>query len=524
MLNPGKDPDLKKLDTLHSKINTGNNSARNDYLEQLAKLTPEQLVLYKLWKPEQTRNPLPALPGEDVPSAKKWWQNLNKTIQLALMGAVPGIIGNLNGIPYTTRSKANDALMKELKDDPTTNKNTLTALNVIEDKLVLDNGKRNPDRSIISFDPNNGKPLAALAIGNLDTAGNVTWNVPGMNTTVSDGMESWADSAQDLYKNQTEEFKRLHKDGKNAVVAWIGYDTPPAPPASWGVLFTDAAVKGADKLQVALDGFQDTRGPGNGYTINVAAHSYGTTTSSIALTHTKYPVDTVAFFGSAGIDPDRVPNAAAMHVNHGTDGQPAVYETHASDDMIAPSGIVGSNLGKAVPIIGAYIPDPFGLDPREDPTDPWFGGHNFSSEGGYDTAGNVYDRVTGHDANGSQPVRTLLFASEDHGYLNQKTESGHNIALVTTGQGEKIQTLSPLKYNPDGSLDDSKFYGSNRPHQGWQPSDWDINAAHRTDPNHPLFPQPNPSIEIPQSKPPVVLPQSKLPPMFPQSPLPPSEH
>lgn len=46
-------------------------------------------------------------------------------------------------------------------------------------------------RFLISVDLDGGRVSAGIAIGNLDTAGNVTLNVPGMAATVEDGLRSW---------------------------------------------------------------------------------------------------------------------------------------------------------------------------------------------------------------------------------------------------------------------------------------------------------------------------------------------
>lgn len=306
---------------------------------------------------------------------------------------------------------------------------------------------------MISFDLNNGKPLGAIAIGNLDTAKNVTWNIPGMGTTVDDGMESWGHSAQDLYNGQKDAYDSLYlKDPGHAVVAWIGYDTPEKPPEGsqflnpvkdvegTEVLKLDKAQAGSQKLAAALDGFYATRWDGNSLDQpknNVVAHSYGTTTSAYALTKTHYPVDTVTFFASAGIDLHAVTNAAAMNVAK-VDGQPAVYATQAFDDRVAPyAGIGGSDLlgiGTLDPKVGRFSPQL-----------PGWGAHSFSSDGGYDPQTGVpYKMVTGHDAQGHSDKFSFFSATTGHGYLDPGTESSHNIALTSIGHGDSITPLVPL--------------------------------------------------------------------------------
>ena len=103
---------------------------------------------------------------------------------------------------------------------------------------------------------------------------------------------------------------------------------------------------------------------------------------------------------------------------------------------MAPLGIVGSGLR--------------GREGRWDPADDWFGGKIFSSEGGYDPdTGTVYKRTTGHDAKGwavDGSGDTVFAATTGHGYLDPRTESGHNIALTSTGRGHLIKELIPLRH------------------------------------------------------------------------------
>lgn len=444
LLNPGKDPQLKQLNSLRDKVDAGDADARAEYLALLAALSPAQLALYGVWNPKAARNPIPAHVGEDVLAARSWWASLPEASKAALAAAVPGIIGNLNGVPYADRAKANKTNIDAICNDPSSTDATKNTLDIIkkgmEPKRDLA-GNPIASRSVISFDLNNGKPLAALAIGDMDTAGNVTWNIPGMGTTIDDGLESWTDSAQDLYGAQR---RALTIRGQglmtSAVVAWIGYDTPAMPPSP-DVVLPYKALKGSDHLAAALDGFHTTRdGAAAGLPkVHMVAHSYGTTTATYALTKTHFNIDTITMFGSAGIDPEAVPNASALNVNTGPDQKPAVYVTQASNDLVAPNGgILGSR------VVGERMSQSEWV--RVSPSDPDFGGHNFSSEGGYDpTTGIAYKMVTGHGAEGQDDDFGILTTTKEHGYMDLGTESAYNIALTSTGHGDQIQTLVPLK-------------------------------------------------------------------------------
>ncbi|AFR28282.1 hypothetical protein [Arthrobacter sp. Rue61a] len=154
-----------------------------------------------------------------------------------------------------------------------------------------------------------------------------------------------------------------------------------------------------------------------------------------ALKAHKHEVATATFFGSAGIEWREIGSAADLHVAKDQGGKPEVYVTAASEDRVAPLGIVGSGLR--------------GREGRWDPADDWFGAKIFSAEGGYDPdTGTVYKRTTGHDAKGwavDGSGDTVFAATTGHGYLDPRTESGHNIALTSTGRGDQMKRLLPLR-------------------------------------------------------------------------------
>ncbi|MFJ4026328.1 alpha/beta hydrolase [Paenarthrobacter sp. NPDC089989] len=405
-------------------------------LALLKSMSAGELLDYGSAETDYLRNGLKDQPT--VAYVQGWWAGMSSEQQAALLVAAPGIIGNLNGIPYAVRAKANRANLDAIYNDTRTSEGDKAVLREIYKALMpVDKKSTTAARSIISFAPKeNGKPLVAVAIGDLDTAVHVTWNVPGMKTTVADGLESWTKSAQDLYDEQGQ---ALDGDGRktgHAVVSWVGYDTPEAPP-SGEVLSTELARAGGVKLAAALDGFSETRAVlgEKAVKLNVVAHSYGTTTASYALKAISHEVATATFFGSAGIAGRDVGSAEDLHVSKDIDGEAEVYLTAASEDRVAPWGILGSGLR--------------GREGRLDPTGEWFGGKTFSSEGGYDPdTGHFYKRTTGHDAKGwavNGSGDSLFAATELHGYLDPDTESAHNIAMTSTGRGAQIKQLLPLR-------------------------------------------------------------------------------
>ncbi len=423
-----------------------------EMLELWKTLTPGQLLDYGMAESDFLRSGFSSPPL--VGQVRDWWAGLSAEQQAALLVAAPGVIGNLNGIPYRARAKANRVNLDSVFRDPRTSETDKAAMQVIYDALEPRKGNDEDPaapRSMVSFTPEeNGKPLVAVAIGDLDTATNVTWNVPGMRTTVADGLESWTKSAKDLYNGQFVELRKYAEHNATiAVVSWVGYDSPEAPP-SGEVLSTELAKAGGARLAAALDGFTETRtseDDGGGPRLNVVAHSYGTTTASYALKALKHEVATVTFFGSAGIEWREIGSAADLHVAKDPSGEPEVYVTAAGDDRVAPLGIVGSGLR--------------GREGRWSPSDEWFGGKNFSSEGGYDPeTGKVYTRTTGHDAKGWAAIGsgdTVFAATGGHGYLDPETESAHNIALTSTGRGGLIKELIPLRREEETGYDGMNY-------------------------------------------------------------------
>ncbi|WP_018134864.1 alpha/beta hydrolase [Acaricomes phytoseiuli] len=393
LLAPSAGAKLDALVKLRDRIDAGDDFARAEYLSALSALSPARLALYQMRNQGQARNPLAvARTAEEVAWVRSWWQRLGVQEQGALILMVPGIIGNLNGISYRQRAQANRINMENILADPKTSDDVRTALGAVRNKPQDRDGKLLSDRALISLDLQwGGKPLGAIAIGDMDTAINVTWNIPGMGTTLADGIDSWTDSALDLYEAQVYAGQILNKaDGNLAVVSWIGYETPDKP-GSLGTLdvgLTDQARAGGDRLAAALDGFRDTRSGGSAPlpSVNLLAHSYGTMASADALMKVRYSVDTVTFFGSAGIDSNQIENAAALKVAKTPEGSPAVYVTQASADRVAPLGVGTAGALSIFPGLGGYR--------RHSPSDDWFGGINFSSEGGLDPQTGEYLKPT----------------------------------------------------------------------------------------------------------------------------------
>ena len=138
--------------------------------------------------------------------------------------------------------------------------------------------------------------------------------------------------------------------------------------------------------------------------LNVISHSYGTTTSALALTRPGVHVDVAVNLASAGL-PAEVDHASDLHADE-------VYAGQARDVWL--------------------------VDPA--PGDPWaWFGRSFSNHSVNPATDAFGAEVFGVDTGvGGAPVTDHATRTEDGtGYLDDDTESLRNVALATTGRGDE---------------------------------------------------------------------------------------
>lgn len=363
------------------------------------------------------------LSNADPDAVHEEWESLDAADRADAIATLPQIIGNLDGVDYRDREKANRrALKAALADerselaahpDDATAQRVLGSLTAIQKTLK---GKRTPARHLIGLSLDR-PPLAAIALGDLDTASDVTFVVPGMGT-YTDDMPLWTQSAQNLWDEQG----AVGAPTRRAVVSWIGYVTPPpGVDAALG----EYASRGAPLLTADLRGVNAARENDPPRAVNVVAHSYGTTTAADALSDAgDLGVYAFVMLGSAGIEM-RIPNAAALHARH-------VYAGEAAAD------------GEAQ----------FGRLARRDPRSPTFGATVISVDG---DAREELLPVTGHapvlhSAWNDDPDSTAwahitspaLFEQKfaehmsRYGYLDAYTESLRNAAIATVPGADRL--------------------------------------------------------------------------------------
>jgi len=364
--------------------------------------------------------------------AKRWAAlGLSKADAPALRALPQSVLeklGNLEGVAYWARDAANrsvlglriDQVQSQLATAQTGSawsgqygtpfqqqiaslEKELKALLNIEATLGK---KASGDRHLVSL-TDDVPPLAAVSVGDLDTAKNVTWAVPGMNTTTAD-MSSWTRAAQNIYDRQ----KLADGDSDRAVISWIGYETP----GETTVLGMDKAEAGAEKLAASVHGLDAVRADGMP-TTNIVAHSYGTTTAGVALSRSDIHVDRFVALASAGL-PDAVDSADDLHAGE-------VYAGQARNVLFDEGG-----KGDEWATVGRS----FSHGHHVDPSKPAFGATTFGANGGSSLEGNALQAVRHHD-----PLH-----ADGAGYLDSGTETLYNVAAATTGHDEKLTPSDPI--------------------------------------------------------------------------------
>ncbi|WP_431246594.1 alpha/beta hydrolase [Leifsonia xyli] len=399
-------------------------SANASLMDTVTTLTPDELQALIGQDPEIVQRY-----WEHPPSADKvatWWKNLPSEQQTAFAAAAPEVLGNLAGLPYGVRNTCNLAsynnAQKHKADLTPEQRKVLSAL-----KNVLADGSA----SLVCFNPDASVPMVAVGYGDLDTADTVTWAAPGMNSDATNATKNWSRAAKNLYMQQND----LDRGRTHGVVGWLGYDTPDLVTVNNPALAQD----GAWRFATELDGTHATRAGKLPY-VGVVAHSYGTTTTANALTHTKYPVDSYTMLGSAGIDTGTVHALTDLHVTK-TAGAPTIYTTSAKLDQLAP---FGSTVG------GRAEPNPDVAFTAGGIVRPAIirGAQSFSSEGATLPNGDTLKQTKGHSPIGDDVGPNFLngIAPEGHGYLDQKTEALYNAAATTIGQpGKVVGGLKPTR-------------------------------------------------------------------------------
>ncbi|MBC9953482.1 hypothetical protein ICM05_02305 [Leucobacter sp. cx-42] len=356
-----------------------------------------------------------------------WWLGLTLEQQEFLIRERSVVIGNLPGLSFVTRDRANRETLRIIAANPAgISADTARLLSGLQTAVEtkLSGNLAGVERQIVSLNTLVDPPCAAMSLGNLDHAERITWLVAGMESNAPAAIRNWNQVGRNVFEEQS---KHSSIAGEHAVAVWLGYDTPALgdSASSAGVLGSEKAFAGAQRLAGEIDGTYRNSGQVSkrNLVVNVGAHSYGVNTASIALTLTKKPVDSFTTFGSAGVDMRYVANLSSLHVREREPGQPAIYAVHAEDDDIAPVGAAFS--GRKT-----FTDQPqriLGLEgPASMPGVMVFSAEGVESQG--------LRRTDGHAVIGDGNDNGFMgqSASDGHGYLDRSTQSLNSFARITS--------------------------------------------------------------------------------------------
>lgn len=226
--------------------------------------------------------------------------------------------------------------------------------------------------------------MAAIAVGDVDTATHVAVFVPGLGSTVHGHLLRY-DGDMENVENAVQQLVSQDPPESAAAVTWLDYQ---APQLGWSLLDPDrtvvsgaAAQAGADRLAPFLDGLDAARA--SDPHLSVLAHSYGSLTAASALR------------GDTGVD---------EFVALGSPG----FGTHSAADLRLPVGHVfaAEAEGDIVADLGVFGRDPGALD----------GVTLLSTERSDGAGGSI-----GHSD-----------------YLTEGSTSGHNAALVVADRSAEV--------------------------------------------------------------------------------------
>ena len=300
-----------------------------------------------------------------------WWNALNPQEKDRVLAEYPEWIGNRDGVDFTYRDKANQALLPKYKADVQARIDAIEAegaslrpndpadatriqqlsdeYHQLQDKKAsldtLEQTMKKPDRHLLGLDLSHTRAQAVISVGDVSTADHVAVFTPGLTSTVQ-GIDGYDTNMADLRDRTASTLRHHYSTDSVATVTWLGYQAPQLDTVLTdnSVASSNAAQSGGRDLSEFYRGVDASRTAAGGTAPDLTAlgHSYGSTTTGYALRENT-GVDRAAFFGSPGISVDR---ADQLHIPSGT----AFYE-EARFDPVAdlsrfgtdPSSMYGMN-------------------------------------------------------------------------------------------------------------------------------------------------------------------------------------
>lgn len=371
--------------------------------------------------------------GLSPDEARDWWAGLTDAERDAMVVEHPEIIGSLDGLPADARDTANRLLLDrdietlEAREEAVgldvDERAALANARTVRDQLASFVGQRDPltreplVAQLYDYEPGafGGDGRALVSLGDLTTADNVAFFVPGLTTTVG-SLGTNLTAMNELYQ----ESRYADANASTACMVWIGYDAP-SDLDSLTVATEGRARAGGAMLADDVAGFLASRGADEP-NLTVIGHSYGSTTVAHGATGTGMDADSIVLLGSPG---------AGNNVDHASDlgiGAENVYVGSANSDPVSWLGGHGwVNL--------ETLPGDLGLG--NDPAEDDFGAHRFQAEVADETMWHVPTTYPPGAAAADWVIRAL----DDHtSYFRENSESLYNVAAIVTGHEDQILT------------------------------------------------------------------------------------
>lgn len=376
-----------------------------------------------------------------------WWDSLAESassegelspMQQALVTAHPFEIGNADGIPADVRDIANrlqmqrdfESLLAQQPQEgkpPNSRGSRTSALehqklkNIIATQEALNRstgvrpGIPIPPVHVLSYDAlaYGGEGRAVVAIGNVDTAQHVSWQIPGITTTVE-----MLPYCLQMARNPYEAMVRAAPTVEVASIAWIGYDAPSGKNILAEARTPEFAEVGGRILArdvMAYYAAREARAAARGASpppmIHLFGHSYGSTTTGYgaAAGRLSREVNTITLVGSPGAGP--VQNAAEFGI-----GTENVFVAKDAYDPVAAGG--GLSPGR----MERFLNKGLGLNPSTDVFGAQQIDFKFPRRGPFGRA---------------FPAHSAYFDYVDPD-IGEATESLRYFGQIATGQGDRV--------------------------------------------------------------------------------------
>ncbi len=245
--------------------------------------------------PSAAHPDVPRVPTDAAPdAAAAWWSGLSAAGQMAVIARAPRALGALPGVPAWARDRANRALLScalSRGDGAARETAAVVATQVAAREAT------GQVVQVLELDLDEG--LAAVALGDLDTADATGVLVPGTGNTVADDLDALLTDAAAVGAAAE---AAAAPGAAVATVAWLGYRTPPSVPAAGS---SDRARTGGRSLDTTLDGLAAARtatGTPRARVL-VVGHSYGAVViDEAADAPGRLAADAVAVLGDPGMD------------------------------------------------------------------------------------------------------------------------------------------------------------------------------------------------------------------------------